>query len=307
MTTPAVSACIITFNQEPYIEQAVQSALNQTASFEYEVVVADDCSTDATPEILARLERAHRPRLRVILREKNLGVTANLAAALQECRGKYIALLEGDDYWADPSKLQRQHDALETNLDCAICFHPVKVLREGRLIATTPKHVPKRTNLADLLGRGNYIPTPSVMFRNRVQEGFPPWFFDLRIGDLPLNVMNARFGDILMLDRPMAVYRIHTGGTFSSLPNAARVEAVVRMYDGVDELLGRRYTRIISGVQSYWRAVQQFERGEIATARALARRRLAAPPWNSARLMAGIMAYFPRLYRIIRKIRPAPP
>jgi len=303
MTRPAVSVCIIAFNQQAFIAQAVESALRQETSFETEVIVADDHSTDATPEILAALSH---PRLRVITRQKNLGVNANLAATLQECRGTYIALLEGDDYWTDPSKLQRQHDALEANPGCAICFHPVLVLREGRIAERIPRHIPRRTSLIDLLGRGNYISTPSVMFRNRVQEGFPPWFFELRIGDLPLNVMNARFGDILMLDRAMAVYRVHAGGTFSSISNAARVEEVVRMYAHLDELLEHRYTRVIGGVQSYWRAVQHFEQGEIAAARASARRRFAAPPSTPQRFMAGAMAFAPGLYRVIRRLRPAP-
>ena len=304
MTKPAVSVCIIAFNQEAFIEQAVESALRQETNFDYETIVADDRSTDATPQILASL--AH-PRLRVIRREQNLGVNANLAATLAECRGKYIALLEGDDYWTDPSKLQRQHDALEANPGCAICFHRVQVLREGGLAETIPKRIPRRTSLIDLLGRGNYISTPSAMFRNRVQEGFfPPWFFELGIGDLPLNVMNARFGDILLLDRVMAVYRVHAGGTFSSIPNAARVEEVVRMYACLDELLERRYTRVIGGVQSYWRAVQHFEQGDIAAARACAKRRVATPPSTPQRFMAAAMAYAPGLYRAIRRLRPAP-
>jgi glycosyltransferase involved in cell wall biosynthesis len=306
VTTPAVSVCIIAFNQAPFIRQAVESALRQSVNFDYEVIVADDCSTDATPEILAELERAHAPRLRVIRREKNLGVGANLAVTLQECRGKYIALLEGDDYWTDPEKLQRQHDLLESDPQCAICHHRVQMHRDGRVVATLPHGVPKRTTLVDLLGLGNFIFTPSAMFRNRVGDGFPDWFFELRIGDLPLNVMNARFGDIVLIDRPMAVYRIHSGGSFSALPNAARVEEVVRMYAHLNELLGRRYERIIDGKQNYWRAVQLFEAGHVAAARACAKRRFAAPPSTRERFTAGLLAYAPALYRTLRKLRPAP-
>jgi glycosyltransferase involved in cell wall biosynthesis len=306
VSAPAVSVCIITFNQEAFVAQAVESALGQDTGFDYEVVVGDDCSTDSTPAILAALEREH-PRLRVARRMTNLGVNRNLVATLQECRGKYIALLEGDDYWIDRTKLQRQHDALEAHPDCAICFHQVFALRGGQVAETLPKGISVRTALVDLLGRGNYISTPSVMFRNRVHEGFPPWFFELRIGDLPLNVMNARFGGILMIRRPMAVYRVHSGGTFSSLPNAARVEEVVRMYACLDELLEGRYHGIIEGVRSYWRAVQHFQRGDIAAARACAKRRFASPPSTPQRFAAGMLAYLPALYSTMRKFRPAPP
>src|SRR6185295_15883149 len=100
-TTPTVSVCVITFNHERFIAEAIESALAQKTRLDYEIVVGDDGSTDDTPRILARLAEQHAPRLRVVRRQENLGINRNLAATLQECRGRYIALLEGDDYWTD--------------------------------------------------------------------------------------------------------------------------------------------------------------------------------------------------------------
>jgi glycosyltransferase involved in cell wall biosynthesis len=301
-SSPAVSVCIITFNHEKFIRQAVESALAQKTSFDYEIVVGDDASKDATPQILAELERTHAPRLRVHRREQNIGVGGNLATTLSECRGKYIALLEGDDYWIDDEKLQLQHDLLEAQPEYAICFHPVRTEREGS--ADTHRlprgRIPKRSRLADLIEKGNYIPTASVMFRNR-GEDLPRWYYDLPIGDLPLHVINARHGDIAMIDRVMAVYRLHAGGTFSMIANADRVRAVVRMYECVNDYLDHRFDATIRGTQSYWEAVERFNSGDVAAARRLARVRFAAPPWNRQRLMAGLMAFAPPLIRLIRR------
>ena len=304
---PAVSVCVITFNHEAFIAQAVESALRQQTSFEYEIVVGDDASTDATPRILADLQRLHAPRLRVLRRPANLGVNRNLAATLQECRGKYIALLEGDDYWTDDGKLQLQHDFLESHPDHAISFHPVEARREGEPAGyrLPRERMRRRSTLKDLVERGNFIPTPSVMFRNRVADGFPEWFYDLKIGDFPLNVMNARFGDIGFIDRTMAVYRIHPGGTFSSVADAARVAGVVRMYSFVNEYLDRRFDKTITGLQSYWQAVERFNSGDVSAARKLARVRFGAPPTNRQRLMAGLMTYALPLYRMVRKLLPS--
>ena len=301
---PAVSVCIITFNHEQFIRQAVESALAQTTTFDYEIVVGDDASTDATSQILAELERAHAPRLRVHRRPHNLGVGGNLAATLLECRGKYIALLEGDDYWIDEQKLQLQHDLLETHREYAICFHPVRAVREGSAEAyRSPRgRVPRRTSLVDLIERGTYIPTASVMFRNRAGEGFPDWYSGLRIADLPLHVINARHGDIALIDRIMAVYRLHPGGVFSMIANADRVRAVVQMYSHINDYLDRRFDKTIRGIQSYWEAVERYNSGDSAGARKLARIRFAAPPWNRQRVMAGVMAFAPPLVRLIRRV-----
>ena len=299
---PVVSVCMITFNHEAFIAQAVESALHQKTTFEYEVVCGDDASTDATPQILKDLERRHAPRLRVLCRPANVGVNRNLVATMQECRGKYIALLEGDDYWNDDEKLQLQHDFLESHPDHAICFHPVAVQRDGALTGERlPRdHVPQRSTLADLIEQGNFICTPSAMFRNHVADGFPEWFFDLKIGDLPLHVMNARFGDIGFLHRTMAVYRVHPGGTFSSVPNTTRVHEVIRTLSYLNDFLDGRYERSIRGIQSFWRAVEAFNSGDERTARQQARIRFAAPPTNRQRLTAGLIAYAPAIYKLLR-------
>src|SRR3954451_17918743 len=97
-----VSALIITYNQEKFIEQAVRSALMQKVNFPYEIVIGEDCSTDGTRDIVRRLAEENPGRIRAILREKNLGMHLNHRATHAACTGQYLAILEGDDYWTDP-------------------------------------------------------------------------------------------------------------------------------------------------------------------------------------------------------------
>src|SRR6266576_3052599 len=116
-----VSALIVTYNQEKFIEQAVRSALMQQVNFPYEIVIGEDCSTDNTRAIVERLASENPGKIRAILRDKNLGMHGNHRATYNECRGQYIAMLEGDDYWTDPHKLQKQADFLDTHPECCLC------------------------------------------------------------------------------------------------------------------------------------------------------------------------------------------
>src|SRR4051794_24115327 len=112
-----LSVLIATYNQKQYIAQAVRSALMQQTNFDFEVVVADDCSSDGTDVILRELMAENPGRLRVLFNEKNLGIHGNYRNAWFQCKGQYVALLEGDDYWTAAHKLQRQVDFLDAHPD----------------------------------------------------------------------------------------------------------------------------------------------------------------------------------------------
>jgi glycosyltransferase involved in cell wall biosynthesis len=123
-----LSVAIITFNHERFIAQALESVLGQRTNFPLEILVADDHSTDSTPAIVADFHRRHSEKIVPILRDRNIGAVPNFTETVGACRGEYVALLEGDDYWLDSSKLQRQVDFLEAHPDFAICCHRVRVL-----------------------------------------------------------------------------------------------------------------------------------------------------------------------------------
>lgn len=123
MTTPLVSVCMITYNHAPYIRQAVESVLMQKTDFPVELVIGDDASTDGTSEILRELATVNSDVIRLTVNNTNLGMSRNFLDTLSRCKGKYIALLEGDDFWTVPDKLRRQAELLESNNAYGCCSH----------------------------------------------------------------------------------------------------------------------------------------------------------------------------------------
>ncbi|WP_404711412.1 glycosyltransferase [Sphingomonas sp. MMS24-J13] len=209
---PKVSVVCICYNQERFIEQTIRSILSQIVAFPIEIIVVDDCSTDRTPSLIEPLI-ANDPRAKFIARTTNVGSPQNFGDALALARGEYVAICEGDDYWTDDRKLQLQVDFLDENQDCSICFHPVVVEYEGDQKSeifppdTGPFH-------AHRLAFGNFIQTNSVMYRWRWAEGEFARSYSPAItpSDWYLHLQHAEIGGIGFINRPMAVYRKHSGG-----------------------------------------------------------------------------------------------
>src|SRR5881398_3518635 len=118
---PTVSVVMIAYNREPLIAQAIESVLMQEAAFVVELVIGEDCSTDGTRRIVQAYARKYPNVIRALLPEKNLGMARNYDAVWQACRGKYIAWLEGDDYWRTPQKLQKQVGLMDANPHYSMC------------------------------------------------------------------------------------------------------------------------------------------------------------------------------------------
>lgn len=130
-----VSIIMMVYNHEPFIRQALESVLMQRTNFEYELLVGDDASKDGSQAIIREMEPLFQGKMKPVLRGKNLGALANGKDLLERARGKYLAFLEGDDYWLDPLKLQKQADFLDTHPDYAACYHKNKMVdAENRTI-----------------------------------------------------------------------------------------------------------------------------------------------------------------------------
>ncbi|HUG93997.1 MAG TPA: glycosyltransferase [Planctomycetaceae bacterium] len=244
---PRVSVLMLAYNHEAYIRQAVESALGQETAFDLEVVVAEDCSHDNTRGILLELSHSHPERLRLILQPANVGMLKNLAIALEACRGEFVALLEGDDYWTSPHKLQTQVDFLDAHPDCVICHHNVERIDERhpdvRSLWHPPRH-PAFETLDDLL-QENRIVTCSAVFRNGLWRPLPAWFVEGGAGDWPLHVLNARHGRIGYLPDVMAVYRVHAGGVWSSRSDVERFGRLIHTAELMKQELNPRQRRIL--------------------------------------------------------------
>lgn len=263
-----VSVATITYNHEEFISQAVSSVLTQKTNFEYELVIGEDCSTDRTREILFDFKSQFPDKIRLLNNETNIGAIRNFVATLNSCRGQYIALLEGDDYWTSPEKLQKQVDFLDNHPECSICFHPVKILDANsnsfKPFLIRPLIIKDSYSIEDLLD-GNFIPTCSVMFRNKLFGQIPDWIFDLKMADWPLHLLNAQYGNIGYIDEIMAVYRLHPGSMWSSQPATERYQEVVRILEIMDKQLNYRYSKLIRSIKYkkyFWIASLYLQKNE---------------------------------------------
>lgn len=216
--SPKLSIVTISYNQEKFIKQTLQSFIDQKVNFDLEIIVADDASSDNTQKIIRDYEKNYPGKFVTILRKKNVGAWNNFTEALKMATGDYIALCEGDDYWTDPSKLQRQVDFLDRNKDHSICFHPVRVVFENGEQEDSIYPPDAKSFTLDRLLQGNFIQTNSVVYRRQDYRNIAD---NVIPGDWYLHLYHAQFGKIGFINRVMSVYRRHTAGMWwDSVSNA---------------------------------------------------------------------------------------
>lgn len=214
MEKPLVSICCICYNQEKYIRQTLDGFVMQQTTFPFEVVISDDCSKDGTRQIIAEYKNKYPKMFRDVSPEQNLGSITNFAHVQKEAKGKYVAICEGDDYWTDSLKLQKQVDFMEAHQEYSICFHSVQVYNEKKQQLeedTITCEVSETTDIYEL-ANGNYMHTPSVMVRNN--EDVLKRFNDMGAimpGDYVLWMLYAEKGKIWKMEDSMAVYRVGSG------------------------------------------------------------------------------------------------
>ena len=250
-----VSVLIVTYNHEAFIAQAIESVLMQEVDFDYEVVIAEDCSTDNTREIVIGYQERYPDKIRLILSERNLGNYGGAisARALPTCRGQYIALLEGDDYWTDPHKLQKQVDFLDSHPDFSICSHNVYIEYEGQskpMVEWLGSEHKEVMTIEDLLGDGTGGATCSLVFRNGVFGELPDWFSQIAGGDTALQILCASKGKMRYFREVMGVYRKHSSGATAHEPDSqAEIDAYesggVIKYEIINKHFNYRYDRLI--------------------------------------------------------------
>ena len=257
--SPLISICIPTYQHGHFIAKTLAGCLSQQTDFQFEIVIGDDGSTDEAPHIIADYSAQFPDIIRAFLHEKNLGPSSpkelggknNVIFLFSQCRGKYIALCEGDDYWTDPLKLQQQVDFLETNPAVSLTHHQVEVRYEDG----SPSHLfnpldqSTETTIVDLLSDTWYVATCSSVFRNVYQDGLPTWFFNTGSGDLGIFIIAAHHGKIQYFNQSMGVYRRHRGGlsNFQHQANRFFLENRLKLYQEVNEFYGDIYADAIRG------------------------------------------------------------
>jgi glycosyltransferase involved in cell wall biosynthesis len=217
---PMVSICCVTYNHEHFIRAAIDSFLMQETSFPIEIIIHDDASTDETSEIVAGYA-AQTPDVFVSIRQPvNLysqgvrGMTYRFM--LPRTRGKYVALCEGDDYWTDPRKLQKQVDFLEAHPDFSGTFHLTQqTMFDGKPGRRFGERTPSVMTTADTFSTLSPFHTSSLVFRNGVKE-WPAWLGNVVSGDMAMFSIISSLGPLKKFPEVMSVYRKHPGGITSS-------------------------------------------------------------------------------------------
>jgi len=221
---PIVSICCITYNHQDFISEAIDGFLAQKTNFPYEIVIGDDCSEDSTQSIIHRYSIRYPNIIKVLSADHNLGVIKNLTSTLAVCTGKYIALCEGDDYWTDPYKLQKQVDFMEAHPECSICTHKVLFTHENgdEKNKVFPEINGDQVFTKSYLYGHYFIQTCSVLFKNENISEFINFLDGFKVGDAPLYYFYSQNGNIGFIDECMAVYRFHNTSFWSSQDNFSK-------------------------------------------------------------------------------------
>jgi len=211
-----VSICCFTYNHEKFIRDAIEGFLIQKTDFPFEILVHDDASTDGTPAILREYEEKHPDLYRIVYQAENQYSKGRKPSTilLPMARGKYIALCEGDDYWTDPLKLQKQVEFMESHPECSISCHRVLYKYEN---AEDKNHLFPDIESDQIFDKdefyGKYFSaTNSVMFKNTETSALVKYLHGFIVGDLPLYYFYVQLGNFGYLSDVMGVYRRHDNG-----------------------------------------------------------------------------------------------
>lgn len=262
-----VSILVLTYNHEKYISECLDSLLNQKTQYDYEIIIHDDASTDKTQEIIQEYRVRHPSIIRTIIQPSNLyqngaklpGVYRNYLYPI--VRGRYIAYCEGDDWWSDEMKLQKQVTVMEENENCNLCLHLVRTTSEGGVPAdiTYPGlQVPagwidKGIFLKGLTD-GNFFHTSSFLCRaERIQEvcaNVPDFYKVSYVDDVPLLLYFGQLGGIYYIDEEMSYYRRNSCGSWTNR-RAGNVDKIInskyeliRVYELFDSYTDGKYSDI---------------------------------------------------------------
>ena len=310
-----VTVLIVTYNREKYIAQALDSVLMQAVDFDYEILIGEDCSTDATRDIVIGYQKRHPNRIRLLLHEQNLGYIPNELECFRNCRGEYIATLDSDDYWTSRDKLQRQVEYLDQHPDCSACFHKVTVFSDDSSFESysAPHTSLQRTLCLDDLVESIPIYTGSPMFRRRaLDESLLSALSLAVIGDWELYLFLAERGSIGYIDQDMAAYRKNDCGIYTGLGPirqlAQRIEMFEYLHVYMDDKYGKKYRKTYTEHISrcnHALAVEYIHANDLAAGRSYFWKSILKCPFNKRKSLAEvaktfIRLFFPPLFNLLR-------
>lgn len=254
-----VSICCITYNHEKYIKKAIDSFLMQKTNFKFEIIIHDDASTDSTSEILKEYQKKHPNLINIIIQKENQfskGVEI-LDIVFKMAKGKYIAFCEGDDYWCDNLKLQKQFDFIEKRDNCSLVVTGAYFLNQnnGKIVKKRQPYLGSRYyNIGEIIINGGILfATNSMFFRKRFVEKLPDFFYKISIGDYPLIIHLALCGEVYFLKDRTSVYRINVPNSWTvvnkknnTLKRRILMEKQLKdMFNSINNVTNYKYNKFI--------------------------------------------------------------
>lgn len=277
-----VSITCVAYNHEQYIADAIEGFLMQKTDFQYEVLIHDDASTDRTSEIIRKYELKYPNIIKPIYQIENQyskGIKVDLFN-MARAKGKYIAICEGDDYWIDQHKLQKQVNYMDHHPECSLCVHAVYMVKPDK--SDLKRHL--RPNIGNRIytvediisGGGGFFGTNSILYRAVFKDNKPNFCGAYSFGDYPLVIYLALQGSVYYMDEFMSAYRYGVSGSWTSrtCSNAEGIvkvnNEVIDMFDEINNYTRYRYEYIINEVKKRHRfqsllllgKYQELKRGE---------------------------------------------
>lgn len=300
---PLVSVLMLAWNHESTIEQAIESIINQKCDFHFELLIGEDCSSDATLSICKRFVERNSGQVRLFTSEGNVGMHRNFARLWHQARGKYIAFCEGDDFWTDEKKIHKQVAWLEEHPEYTLCgAHTRKIRRDDRGSwspcgkVAPPKHL-ESYGIRDLIPYYHFH-FSSVMIKKEVVE-LPRWLWEVYCVDRPLYLFCAEKGPVGCLPECMSVYRLHDGGIWSPRREMDKARKGIALFKYIDQHFHHRHHRLIRKTVSqitWFYATECLFAGDYGTGRRLLRMSMGyAFPGLPVSLAIFIKSFF-RLY-----------
>lgn len=232
-----VSVHVITYNQEKYLSQTIEGILNQRTDFDFKIYISDDCSKDSTLEIALDYQLKYPDKIEVFSNEINLGSIENFANLFKYCKGEYIAICEGDDYWCDQNKLQMQYDELQINKDVIASLHNAWVSIGGvNTSKLTHADMSNVINTSELLNSNSFA-MATIFFRKTDVISMVDFLKKSPFGDWALLIWLSNKGRISYFDKCLSVYRVHDEGIWNSRKSLDKITSTLSFYKFISRSL----------------------------------------------------------------------
>ena len=250
-----VSVIMITYGHEKFIAEAIRGVLNQKTSFNFELIIADDNSPDCTRSIVEEIIKSH-PKgscIKYIQHAANKGMMGNFIWAINQGKGKYISLCEGDDYWIESTKLQNQVELLEQDNKMSVCFHNAQVIYETGRQGHPFAKLDKRFYNGQEIIKNWLIPTASIVFRNHNIK-WPNFSEECAHGDILLFLLLFEEGRVFGLDQVWSIYRKNDKSvTAINHLNPSYILKIIKQLTLMNEHFDFKYSTVLNKRLQHWR------------------------------------------------------